>query len=261
MNGVRAPAVAGRFYPGDPGQLRDGIVSRLREPSNLQKHHRARAVVAPHAGYVYSGPIAASAFRVLEGESYARVVVAGPSHFVGFEGVAIPPHQAFATPLGTIYLDGALLRQLLSFPEVFEDAAPHELEHSIEVELPWLQVVLEPFLLVPLACGELSTVRMGQLFDAAVPDDRTLLVVSTDLSHYLDRERARERDRRTAEAILDLKPEAIGPNDACGAVPLRGLLELAKRRGWQAWELDLRNSADTAGGPERVVGYGAFLFG
>lgn len=262
MEEVRSPAVAGRFYPRDPKQLESEIRSLLLEAAtNPHPGSEARALVAPHAGYIYSGPIAASAFCTLQKGVYERVVVAGPSHFVGFEGVAVPPHKAFATPLGTIPLDGTILDHLLTLPDVFEDAAPHELEHSIEVELPWLQVVLGEFRLVPLSCGVLNPESMARVLEAALLDGKALLVVSTDLSHYLDRERARLRDRKTAQAILELKPERIGTNDACGAVPLRGLLALARRRGWRAWELDLRNSADTAGDPDRVVGYGAFLFG
>lgn len=262
MEAVRRAAVAGRFYPSDPQALRGEIERQLRQATPVSEPlPRPRALVVPHAGYVYSGPVAASAFQRLVGERFRRVVVAGPSHYIGFDGIALAPHREFETPLGRIEVERSVYPELLRCTGVLEDSAPHEIEHSIEVELPWLQVVLGAFSLIPFSCGNAAPDRVAEPYEVALgPGEESLLIVSTDLSHYLDRDQARARDARTARAIQTCDPGGIGPGDACGAVPLRGLLELARRRSWRSWQLDLRNSSDTAGGPDRVVGYGAFLF-
>lgn len=261
MSGVRPPAVAGTFYPRDPAALA-AEVRVLLEGAGEPEPPPPRALVAPHAGYVYSGPVAASAFRALTPLAGAidRVVLAGPSHYIPFDGLALAPQRAFRTPLGEVELDPEGERLLRDLPEVAMLEAPHEREHALEVELPFLQTVLGSFRLVPLAVGDATPSEVARVFSRLDGGDRTLFVVSTDLSHYLDYDTAAARDEATARAILALDVDGVGIHDACGRVPLRGLLAYARARGWRARELDRRSSGDTAGGRDRVVGYGAYAF-
>jgi len=257
---TRPPAVAGLFYPRDPIELA-GTVAALLAQADEPAPPAPRAVVAPHAGYVYSGPIAASAFRPLELRAGAvdRVVLLGPSHYVPFDGLALPHAEVFATPLGALAVDPVAQRLLDGLDQVVVDDLPHDREHSLEVELPFLLRVLGDFALVPLAVGDATPDEVAEVLDRLV-DERTVVVVSSDLSHYLPYDHAVARDRHTSEAIVALDVDAIGELDACGRVPLRGLLRFARQRGWRARRLDLRNSGDTAGGTDRVVGYGAYAF-
>jgi AmmeMemoRadiSam system protein B len=246
MEATRAPAVAGRFYPQDPKELA-GEVSRLlaqAKPGPLPK-----ALIAPHAAYIYSGPVAASVFRRVQGASIERVVLLGPAHYTRMSGLALPDARAFATPLGTVPIEEA------PFPR---NSKAHEREHSIEVEVPFLQVALTKFTLVPLAVGDAPPDEVGAALDALWGGDETLIVISTDLSHYLPYLEARTLDAGTAKEILALG--RLEPNDACGAAPVNGLLFSARRRKMRAELVDLRNSGDTAGDKDRVVGYGAFAF-
>ncbi len=252
--------MAGSFYPDDPVVLAGTVDGFLADAASPGAGVPPRALVAPHAGYLYSGPVAASAFARLGGEPRPeRVLLLGPSHYVPFAGLALPAADvgAFATPFGPVPLAPVPAAQLAALPRVRRDDVPHAREHSLEVELPFLQRRLGAFDLLPLAVGEASDEEVAEVIEA-LSDARTLVVVSTDLSHYLPDAVARERDRRTSEAIEHLEPGRIGRADACGAVPLRGLLVWARRHGLACRRLDLRNSSDTAGGPERVVGYGAY---
>jgi AmmeMemoRadiSam system protein B len=264
---VRPAAVAGAFYPAEPRQLRADLESYLREAEPPASARAPKALVAPHAGYVYSGPVAASAFRALDGHEGAirRVVLLGPSHFVPLAGAALPQWTRFATPLGEIAVDPearAVLTEGRASTSAVEIAdRPHAREHSLEVELPFLQVVLGDFALVPLAVGDALPEEVARLLDLLWGGDETLIVVSTDLSHYLDAESAERKDRATADAIVALDAGRVGPDDACGRHPLRGLLVAARRRGLTSTLLDLRHSGDTAGDRRRVVGYGAFALG
>jgi hypothetical protein len=255
---VRPPAVAGSFYP-DDSVLLAGTVDGYLAGASRRKGAPPRALVAPHAGYLYSGPVAASAFATLRGAAgrFRRVLLLGPSHYVPFAGLALSTAEAFETPLGRVALDGSARTALADLAQVVVADAPHAREHSLEVELPFLQRVLGEFLLVPLAVGEAGDEEVAQVIDR-LADAETLVVVSTDLSHYQPYEAARRLDRRTSDAIEALAPEAIGERDACGRVPLRGLLAWARARHLACELLDLRNSGDTAGPPERVVGYGAY---
>jgi AmmeMemoRadiSam system protein B len=257
---VRPPAVAGSFYPDDPVLLA-GTVDGYLADAPRRAGATPRALVAPHAGYVYSGPVAGSAFGTLRGAAgrFRRVLLLGPSHYVAIAGLALPAAEAFETPLGRVALDPSARSALADLPQVRVADAPHAREHSLEVELPFLQRLLGEFLLVPLAAGDATDEEVAQVLER-LADDTTLVVVSTDLSHYLPYEAARRADRRTSDAIEALRPEAIGDLDACGRVPLRGLLRWARARGLACERLDLRNSGDTAGPPERVVGYGAYAF-
>ncbi len=221
-----------------------------------------KALIAPHAGYIYSGPIAATAFRLLEGKKdIQRVVLLGPSHYVGFQGLALPQAGGFETPLGSVPVDRSAFALLEELPHVRIFDRAHEPEHCLEVELPFLQRCLPGVQIVPLLVGEAEDEEVAGALDLLWGGPETLLVISSDLSHFLDYHAAQERDRQTADAIEQLEPERVGPNDACGSRAIRGLLWAAGRRGLRARLLDLRNSGDTAGPTHRVVGYGAFAFG
>jgi AmmeMemoRadiSam system protein B len=259
---IRPAAVAGAFYPADPAGLAAEVERCLRAARAPGPGETPpKAIIAPHAGYIYSGPIAGNAYaRVapLRGK-VTRVVLAGPAHRVPVRGVAVPRAAAFATPLGEVELDTAVLERLQALPFVeFNDRA-HALEHSLEVHLPFLQAVLGAFRLVPLVVGDATPAEMASLLEAVWGGEETLVVVSSDLSHYLPYPSAREIDAATARSIVALSPRLVS-EEACGAAPVNGLLELARRRGMRAEMVDLRNSGDTAGGRSQVVGYGAFLF-
>jgi AmmeMemoRadiSam system protein B len=254
---VRQPAVAGSFYPIDPERLRQEV-DRYLAPA--REGAPAKALVVPHAGYVYSGPIAATAYATLRRSTgIRRVVLLGPSHFVRVRGLALPPADALRTPLGTIPVDAAAADEVRRLPQVVDDPGPHLEEHSLEVQLPFLQRVLGDFTLVPLSVGSAPVEAVAEVLDALWGGPETLILISTDLSHYLSYDEAREADRRTAERVVALDGP-VEPTCACGSVPLNGLLEVARRRGLKSELLDLRNSGDTAGDKDRVVGYGAFAF-
>jgi MEMO1 family protein len=256
---IRRTAVAGLFYPADPNELESTVENLLAHCKVKHGSGRIRALIVPHAGYVYSGPVAAEAFALLRTENYhaARVVITGPAHRMLFQGIAVSPAEAFVTPLGKIPLDTAAISEIADLPSVVVDDEPHADEHALEVELPFLQTVLGSIRIVPLLVGRATPREVAEVLSRLWNDD-TLIVVSSDLSHYLRYENARRRDCATAEAIERLDETAIDFEDACGAVPVRGLLIEAKRRGLSIERLGLRNSGDTAGDRERVVGYGAW---
>jgi AmmeMemoRadiSam system protein B len=251
---VRPPAVAGRFYPGDPDELHR-VVRTLLAGAGRPPAADPAALVVPHAGYVYSGPVAASAYAGLSRP--ARVVLAGPAHFVPLRGIAVSGADAWRTPLGDMPVDPAGRECALRHPIVAVDDAAHAPEHSLEVQLPFLQEALGgPVPVLPLLVGDIEPAQVADVFDA-VWDDGTLLLASTDLSHYLPHDAAAARDARTVAAVAELRSEDIGPGDACGRHPLRGLLTAARHRGLSARVLDVRTSGETAGGRDRVVGYAA----
>ncbi|WP_300317960.1 AmmeMemoRadiSam system protein B [Accumulibacter sp.] len=258
--GVRPAAVAGSFYPGSPAVLARDLRSLLAEAPPAAGF-RAKAIIAPHAGYVYSGPIAASVYAPLHAlrESIRRVVLLGPTHRVAVNGLAAPAVSAFATPLGVVAVDRAAIAAIAPLPQVVVSDAAHALEHSLEVQLPFLQAVLEQFALVPLAVGRASAEQVAEVLDRLWGGDETLIVISSDLSHYLPYPVARATDSETARQIVALEPR-LDHQQACGATPVNGLLLAARRHGLKAQLIDLRNSGDTAGDRSRVVGYGAFAF-
>lgn len=263
MQHVRQPVVAGTFYPAEPEVLRSMIQGFLKEAEAAGRQGAPpKAVIAPHAGYVYSGPVAASAFhRLATGRGrLRRIVLLGPSHRVAFRGLALPKAQGFATPLGVVPVDTDALKGLQALPWVREYDDAHAHEHSLEVELPFLQMVLEAFSLVPLVVGDAEAEEVEAALDRLWDGEETAIVVSSDLSHYLDYDAARSRDRATSEAIRHLDAGALDGEGACGFFPVRGFLGAARRRSLKAEILDLRNSGDTAGGHDRVVGYGAYAF-
>jgi MEMO1 family protein len=261
MASVRPPAVAGQFYPADPDELRSLVEGFLRDAPANGDGPVPKALIAPHAGYVYSGPIAGSAFRRLASVAGAiqRVILIGPAHFVPIRGLALPGHPRFATPLGEVAVEPQGAGAALRLPQVRVIPEAHTREHSLEVEIPFLQVLLGEFDLVPLVVGQASGEEVTEVLERLWGGPETLIVVSSDLSHYLPYDAARRADRETAERILALDGP-LHSRQACGAVPINGLLEAARRLGLVPELLDLRNSADTAGDPARVVGYGAFAF-
>ncbi len=258
---IRPPAWAGQFYPAEPTVLRQTVRNCLAQATSGAPGH-PKAIIAPHAGYIYSGPIAGSAFANFsrDAKSIRRVVLLGPSHRVAFEGLAMSSATCFKTPLGSIPVCHSEDEQLRTLPRVHTNDEAHALEHSLEVELPFLQEVLEDFALLPLVVGEASEGEVAEALEKVWDGGETRIVVSSDLSHYLDYRTAIAVDRTTARAIESLCAEDIDEDQACGRLPIRGLLQAARRHGLRAKSVDLRNSGDTAGSRDRVVGYGAFLF-
>ena len=259
---VRAPAVAGTFYPGESRELSQSLAQMLGTAAHDAPGRAVpKALIAPHAGYVYSGPVAASVYALLAParRSITRVVLLGPTHRVAVRGLALPDCQAYATPLGPVEIDRAAIETLSTLPQVSVSGKAHAHEHSLEVHVPFLQTVLEHFTLVPLAVGDASAQEVAEVLDALWGGAETLIVVSSDLSHYLTYSDAQAVDRATAKAILGLAAD-ISHEQACGATPVTGLTHTARRRGLKPELIDLRNSGDTAGDKNRVVGYGAFAF-
>lgn len=258
MSSVRVPAVAGAFYPGAAATLR-AQVAALLAAATPPGQQRPKALIAPHAGYVYSGPVAANAYALLAmfRSDYSRVVLLGPAHRVYVRGLALPAADAFATPLGEIALDREAIAAIRHLPQVCISDDAHAHEHSLEVHLPFLQQALAGFTLVPLAVGEASAEEVAEVLGLLWGDERTLIVVSSDLSHYLPYAQARTIDEQTARMVLGMAPQ-LNHQQACGATPVNGLLLEARGRGLRPQLLDLRNSGDTAGDKSRVVGYASF---
>jgi AmmeMemoRadiSam system protein B/AmmeMemoRadiSam system protein A len=258
---VRRPAIAGTFYPAEEARLRADVRAMLEAAAPLSTGPAPKALVAPHAGYIYSGPVAARAYARLarlRGQ-VSRIVLLGPVHRVPVRGIALPGSTAFDTPLGHVPLDLAALEDLRELPWVTESAEAHAPEHSLEVHLPFLQEALGEFSLVPLAVGAASPEQVAQTLERLWGGPETRIVISSDLSHYLPYATAQRTDRGTVEDMLALDPR-IDHHHACGATPVNGLLLLARRRGLVPELLDLRNSGDTAGDRSRVVGYASIAF-
>ena len=259
---IRRPAVAGAFYPGD----REGLSRELAEMLEQTREDAPapafpKVMIVPHAGYIYSGPVAATAYdRLRPARGIAtRVVVLGPAHRVAVRGLALPGATAFDTPLGRIPVDAQAAASLRDLPQVLESREAHALEHSLEVQLPFLQRVLGEFTLVPLVVGEATAEEVAQVLERLWGGPETIIVISSDLSHYLPYDDARRIDGITAKAILGFDT-SISHEQACGATPVTGALIVARQRGLTARLLDLRNSGDTAGGKAQVVGYASFAF-
>lgn len=259
---VRPAAVAGRFYPSDPDALTTLVDSTLDAVAVPEDDKLAAGYVVPHAGYRFSGPIAAQVYARLRrhADVIERIVLVGPSHHVRLEGAAVPMVDRWATPLGEVALDTRLRGELIASRQVVADDAPHEREHSLEVQLPFLTRVLGGRPVLPVGVGVSAVDDVVDVIEAATSLPGTVLLCSTDFSHYHDHATAQRLDRRTAGAVLDLIPERIGVRDACGAFALRGTVGWARRQTLTPRLLDLQTSADTYGNPERVVGYPAFAF-
>jgi hypothetical protein len=261
MATIRPPAVAGMFYPAEPDTLRrqvDEYIAAARRERPVPK-----AIIAPHAGYVYSGPVAGTAYAAvapLKG-LVSRVVLLGPAHRVYVRGLAASSADAFRTPLGDVPLDHAAIDALMEdFDFVHRYDSAHAPEHSLEVHLPFLQEALGSFTLVPLVVGDASPSEVDRVLESAWGGAETLIVISSDLSHYHDYDTAYAMDRAASRAIEQLDPARLSQEHACGRIPVCGLLSAARRHGLSAHTVDLRNSGDTAGPKDRVVGYGAYLF-
>jgi MEMO1 family protein len=252
MSEIRPPAVAGAFYPRDPTRLAAQVDQLLEQVGPGTSHDTPKALIVPHAGYIYSGPIAASAYAQLSAaaEQIERVVLLGPSHFVPVQRLASPSATAFATPLGDIDVEAAC-----GVPSV---AQAHAREHSLEVQLPFLQRALGRFTLVPMVVGRAGPDEVAEVLAAQWGGVETLILISSDLSHFLPYDEACRADRETARKILSLS--AMLDDDACGSNAVNGLLLAARLQGLVPSQLDLRTSGDTAGGRGEVVGYGAFGF-
>jgi len=284
---IRPAAVAGMFYPGDPRMLAEDVDVMLADAATMNAAGAVppaptfgasagrpnlppaptlaatppKALIVPHAGYIYSGPIAASAYALLapHAATIRRVVLLGPCHRVAVRGLAVPQSRTFTTPLGSVPLDTAAIEQALRLPQVVRLEAAHDDEHSLEVQLPFLQQVLDDFSLVPFAVGYATPDEVAEVLELLWGGPETLIVISSDLSHYLPYADAQRRDRHTADAIMHLRL-LLDHEQACGATPINGLIEIAQRRGLHPHLLDLRNSGDTAGDKSRVVGYASFAF-
>lgn len=256
---IRPAAVAGTFYPSSPQILAGEVDALLHQAEPPADGRRPKALIVPHAGYRYSGAIAASAYASVRhfASEIRRVILIGPSHRAYFQGVALPKATAFDTPLGPVAIDQ---QAVACIPDVPRIEAAHAREHALEVQLPFLSRMLARFAIVPLVAGEASGEEVAAVLDALWGGPETLVVVSSDLSHYLPYDSARRIDRDTANRILGLGPSPLDPEQACGALPVNGLLIVARRRGLHPELLDLRSSGDTAGSPDQVVGYGAFAF-
>jgi AmmeMemoRadiSam system protein B len=261
MSQIRQAAVAGMFYPGETQELRR-MVNDMLAAASADNAAPIKAMIVPHAGYIYSGPVAASAYARLkqQADTIERVVLLGPSHRVPFRGLAAPGADTFQTPLGSIDIDTAAVQHVLQLPQVITLSDAHALEHSLEVHLPFLQTVLNDFSLVPLVVGDATAEEVLEVLNALWDGAETLIVISSDLSHYHDYDTAKKLDQHTCAAIEAMQPKNISYDDACGRTPVSGLLLAAKQYHLHVHTLDLRNSGDTAGPRDQVVGYGAWIF-
>lgn len=255
----RRPAVAGLFYPDDPIELRT-IVDRYLSDAEIESKV-PKAIIAPHAGYMYSGPIAASAYARLKQArgQIRRVVLIGPSHRVAFRGLAVSRASCYTMPLGDVPVDLDAVESLLTLPFVEYIEQAHTREHSLEVHLPFLQETLGDFKLLPIVAGDASADQVSRALDLVWGGTETLVVISSDLSHYHDYLTAKKLDQRTSDLIVRMEYEKLSPEAACGKVPVSGLLKLLRQKSMSIRVVDLRNSGDTAGDKNRVVGYGAYV--
>ena len=266
MHIVRPPAVAGAFYPGEAAALA-GTLASLLAAARAQRQDqdtstlRPKALIVPHAGYIYSGAMAALAYVQLAAlrDTVRRVVLLGPAHRIPLRGLALPGADALATPLGQVPIDTQAVAALAALPQVTTHSAAHAQEHALEVQLPFLQTVLDDFTVLPLVVGHTTPEEVAQVLDAVWGGPETLIVISSDLSHYLPYPRAQRVDEDTVQRILTLQ----GPlthEQACGGTPINGLLLAARKHGLRPRLLGLCNSGDTAGDRRRVVGYAAIAF-
>lgn len=265
MSSVRQPAVAGSFYSGHSRILARDVSALLAAVPSVRAAVRdgklPKAVIVPHAGYIYSGATAAAAYATLAGgrDVIERVVLLGPVHRVPVLGLALPGNDVFATPLGNVPVDPAAAALIRTMPQVVTSVAAHAQEHSLEVQLPFLQSVLGEFSVVPLAVGDVTAAEIAEVLEVLWGGPETLIVISSDLSHFLPYAAAQAADRHTVQHILSLQGP-LTQEQACGGNPINGMLLAAKRHHLQPLLLDLRNSGDTAGDKDRVVGYASFAF-
>jgi len=260
MPSIRRAVQAGRFYPADPTQLQTDVRRYLEQADPPDSESPPKAVVVPHAGYRFSGPVAAAGYRQLDElrDRVRRVVLAGPAHYVALQGVGVSSAEEFETPLGRIPVDREAVDDLLRLPQVRIADDAHQPEHSLEVQLPFLQTVLGEFQLLPLLVGKIETVQMAEVLERVWNGPETLIVISSDLSHFHEDPVARQIDQETSQIIGERRYDDLRGERACGYRPLGGLLMLAQRKSLGVKTLALANSADTGGPRDRVVGYGAY---
>lgn len=260
MGNVRAAAVAGLFYPGDQRELASNVARYIAAAPASPR--APKAIIAPHAGYIYSGAIAGRAYATLKqaANQIKNVVLVGPAHRMAFNGIALPQADAFETPLGKVPIDQQAVAMLADMPQVSRRDDAHSEEHSLEVHLPFLQAILNEFVVAPLVVGRTSAEDVTNVLDRLWGEDETLIVISSDLSHYENYETARQMDNATADAIENLHADDIDHAQACGRIAVAGLIATASRRDMNVERIGLCNSGDTAGTKDRVVGYGAWGF-
>ena len=255
----RKPAVDGLFYSSDAPQLSSDVKQYMADahPQKLSP----KALIVPHAGYIYSGAIAATAYATLiaRREVIRRVILLGPAHRVAVRGLALPGADYFNTPLGSVMVDKQAIQSIVNYPQITISPEAHALEHALEVQLPFLQYVLVDFRVLPLVVGAASAQEVAEVLDTVWGGDETLIVISSDLSHYLPYVEARQVDQATVQSILQLE-QSITHDQACGGMPINGLILAAQRHHLKPVLLDLRNSGDTAGRRDQVVGYAAIAF-
>lgn len=256
---IRQPAVAGMFYPADPaklGMMVENMLDQAKAAGTVPK-----ALIVPHAGYIYSGPVAASGYALLDSVKHLirKVVLLGPSHRVAFRGLSVSSADYFATPLGKVSIDKAAIKKTLELSFVHAIDQAHAQEHSLEVHLPFLQKTLGDFSLAPIVAGDAPPEQVSEVLELLWGDRETLIVISSDLSHYHDYDTARRMDRKTSEAIETFQWDSIDNNSACGRVGVNGLLLSAQKHHLKVETIDLRNSGDTSGSKDQVVGYGTYV--
>jgi len=258
---VQMPSVAGMFYPAEPARLEADVNTMLNE-ATVSGKPTPKAIIAPHAGYIYSGPIAASAYALFmpDRDKIKRIVIMAPSHRLPLRGIAASSAKRFRTPLGDINVDKKALESVLELPQVVVLDEAFNGEHALEVHLPFLQQVLSQFSIVPFIVGSVPAQEVAEVLATLWGDTETRIVISSDLSHFLDYDSARVKDQKTTEMIEAFDYAGLDFEDACGRNPVKGLLYEARRRNLQVKTVDLRNSGDTAGDKSRVVGYGAYVF-
>ncbi len=260
----RNAAVAGQFYPSDPVMLQSDVNQYLNNASNFSKtlSPAPKAYIVPHAGYIYSGEIAANAYNQLKihPELITKVILLGPAHQVPFSGIAYSSANYFNTPLGAVPVNNSVINKIKHLNFVVCNNAAHKQEHSLEVQLPFLQTVLNKFTVVPLVIGDCSSQDVAIILEQLWGGKDTVIIISSDLSHFNTYQIAQELDKNTSKAISLLQPEKIHYHHACGRTPVNGLLRIAKKKKLKVSVLDVRNSGDTAGDKNRVVGYGSYSF-
>ncbi len=260
MAKIREPVVAGMFYPADAQELQNTVLGMLNNAKGGQPI--PKAIIAPHAGYIYSGQTAAHAYACLAqaANKINRVIILGPAHRYPFQGIAAPEADIFATPLGQLKIDQDAIAQIVSLPHVQVSDAAHAEEHSLEVQLPFLQILLKNFSLVPLVVGASNADQVAAVLDKLWDGNETLIIVSSDLSHYHDYKTAQHMDQQTVQGILDLNQAAIKEENACGRISIKGLMQIAGPKKLKPKLIHLCNSGDTAGPKNQVVGYAAIHF-
>lgn len=261
MISIRPSAVAGLYYPAQATELEKLLQRQFDQPTD-QLHHHAKALIVPHAGFFYSGQVAASAYQSLVNiaDDIERVILIGPSHRTDFNGIAMSAADYFATPLGSVAVDKSIYPQLSRINGVETNDNPHDNEHCLEVQLPFLQYSLNQFEIVPLLTGKASPSLIADVLNAASQDADSLIVISSDLSHYLDYETARKVDQFTSQSIISMDNRGIDKFHACGCDAIRGFLQYARHSNMAGQIMALSNSGDIAGKKGSVVGYGAYLF-